>query len=502
MASRSTSAIPQPASLPQPRPRRLPRRLPLGRTRRRISYERRVRLWLLALSLPAVVLVSIFIYQQSQSVLSALASALAFAALWAFVTASFFEQLMRPLQTLSNVVAALREDDFSFRARGARRGDSLGDLALEINALAGTLQQQRSAARDAITLVERVMTSMQSPVLAFDPAGCLCLLNEAAQDAFHLHPRTALGHAAAELDLAALLHVADQGIYSPAALSISSTHPRRWSVRRTTFRLHGIAHTLLVLSDVASALREEERLAWQRLIRVLSHEINNSLTPIKSLAGSLRDRLPPSPATGENTEDFRRGLTVIEERAASLNRFLQAYQQLTRLPPPQLQPLSLAPLMEQVLHLEARLPVQLVPGPAAVLLGDPDQLQQLLINLLRNAVEAALCPDARYPAARHPAAQDPAALTPAGLPPFNPEVAVTWTCTPAELILHIRDNGPGLTNPANTFVPFYTTKPHGSGIGLVLAQQIATAHKGSVTLFNNTTSSGCTAELRLPLELP
>jgi two-component system nitrogen regulation sensor histidine kinase NtrY len=437
------------------------KRLPLGPSNRRLSYERRIRLWLTVLTAPSVLSVAAVTYLYSRSVVTALSAAAIAALIIAVAAAYFFEQLIRPLQTLANVVAALREDDFSFRARGARRGDSLGDLALEINALAGTLQTQRAAARDALTLVERVINSMQSPVLAFDAAGALRLLNPAAVDAFGLTRRLAIGQHAQQLSLETLLNTSDENLYT--------TPSSRYSVRRTIFRLHGIPHTLFVLSDVAAALREEERLAWQRLIRVLSHEINNSLTPIKSLAGSLRSRV-------HNAEDLNRGLTVIEDRAASLNRFLQAYQQLTRLPPPALKPTSLEATVRAVLPLETRLAVELQPGPETLLFADPDQLQQLLINLIRNAVEAALAN-----------------------PATPPNVLITWAKTPTQAILQIVDSGPGLLNPSNLFVPFYTTKPEGSGIGLVLAQQIASAHKGAITLTNNPTPPGCTAELHLPL---
>jgi len=442
------------------------KRLPLGATNRRLSYERRIRLWLLALTAPSILAIGVLTYLHTDSLISAAAATAVAAVLIAIAAAYFFDQLVRPLQTLANVVAALREDDFSFRARGARRGDSLGDLALEINALASTLQTQRAAARDALTLVERVINSMQSPVLAFDAAGALRLLNPAGAEAFRLTRRLAIGRFAEELSLATLLNTADEDLYT--------TPSSRFSIRRTTFRLHGIPHTLFVLSDVAAALREEERLAWQRLIRVLSHEINNSLTPIKSIAGSLRTRT----ATGTQTpEDLHRGLTVIEERAASLNRFLQAYQQLTRLPAPALRTISLGPIVSAVIPLETRLAVDLQPGPETFLLADPDQIQQLLINLIRNAVEAAL-----------------------SQPEAKPRVLVAWSRNSAQAILQIIDSGPGLLNPSNLFVPFYTTKPEGSGIGLVLAQQIASAHKGSITLTNNPISSGCTAELRLPLK--
>jgi nitrogen fixation/metabolism regulation signal transduction histidine kinase len=447
----------------QPSPRK---RLPLGASNRRLSYEKRIRLWLFALTAPSIVAIGVLTYLHTESPFSALAATVTAAVVIAIAAAYFFEQLVRPLQTLANVVAALREDDFSFRARGARRGDSLGDLALEINALASTLQTQRAAARDALTLVERVINSMQSPVLAFDAMGALRLLNPAAADAFRLTRRLAIGRPAEELGLAALLNTSDEDLYT--------TPGSRFSIRRTTFRLHGIPHTLFVLADVAAALREEERVAWQRLIRVLSHEINNSLTPIKSLAGSLRTGLSTN---AHNPEDLHRGLTVIEDRAASLNRFLQAYQQLTRLPAPALRPISLCDVVSAVVPLETRLAVTLQPGPETLLLADPDQLQQLLINLIRNAVEAALAN-----------------------PAVTPHVLITWSKTPTQAILQIIDSGPGLLNPSNLFVPFYTTKPEGSGIGLVLAQQIASAHKGSITLTNNPIPPGCTAELRLPLK--
>jgi nitrogen fixation/metabolism regulation signal transduction histidine kinase len=441
------------------------KRLPLGRTNRRLSFEKRIRIWITVLTAPSIVAVAVLTWLQTQSLTYTLTATVIAALLIAIAAGYFFEQLIRPLQTLANVVAALREDDFSFRARGARRGDSLGDLALEINSLAGTLQTQRAAARDALTLVERVINSMQSPVLAFDAAGALRLLNPAAVDAFRLIRRLAIGRPASELALANLLDTSDEDLYN--------TPTSRFSVRRTTFRLHGVPHTLFVLADVAAALREEERLAWQRLIRVLSHEINNSLTPIKSLAGSMRTRIS-HPAY--NPEDLRRGLTVIEDRAASLNRFLTAYQQLTRLPQPALKTISLSSVVASVIPLETRLAVELERGPETQLLADPDQLQQLLINLIRNAVEAAL-------ANTH----------------TSPSVVVSWSKTPTQAILRIVDSGPGLLNPSNLFVPFYTTKPEGSGIGLVLAQQIASAHKGSITLTNNPDPPGCVAELRLPL---
>lgn len=454
------------------------KRLPLGTSRHRLSFERRLRVWLYLLGLPGLVLCWAFMWQHSVEFSIQCLFLLVFAGCWGFAASLLIEQITRPLQTLSNVVAALREDDYSFRARGGRRNDALGDLALEVNALASMLQGQRAGALEAMALVERVMSSMQSPVLAFDTEGRLRLLNAAGARAFGLQRQTVLGQSAEKLDLANLLNADDDEIFPLE----SDRQTSRWVVKRTSFRLRGVPHTLLVLSDVSAALHEEERIAWERLIRVLGHEINNSLTPIKSIAGSLRGRLNTFPLTAPDSSDFEDGLKVIENRAESLNRFLHAYRQLMGLPAPKLTPTSLASLIECVARLETRADISVAGSPDVTLMVDADQIQQALINLTRNAAEAALSPDALREEAPH--------------------VEIRWERTDSEIIIAVLDNGPGLINAGNLFVPFYTTKPGGTGIGLVLAQQIAQAHKGSAQLTNRTDGQrGCRAELRLPFSI-
>jgi two-component system nitrogen regulation sensor histidine kinase NtrY len=451
-------------------------RLPLGRSGRRLSFERRVRLWLYLLGLPVAVLCWVLMHEHGVEWLEQGFVLLAVVLGWMFAVSVLMEQIVRPLQTLANVVAALREDDYSFRARGGQRNDAVGDLALEVNRLAGMLQGQRAGALEAMALVERVMRSMQSPVLAFDPEGRLRLLNVAGERAFGLKGETAIGDSAGQLKLGELLHVGDDDVISLG----SGLQQGRWVVKRTSFRLRGVPHTLLVLSDVSAALREEERLAWERLIRVLGHEINNSLTPIKSIAGSLRGRLAALNGGAGERVDFERGLEVIENRSDSLNRFLQAYRQLMRLPAPKLGAVSVAALVTRVGALERRLDVEVAGGVDVVLQVDGDHIEQALINLVRNAADAALSPDATEG--------------------VGAQVAISWEVAGAEVVIAVVDNGPGLTNAGNLFVPFYTTKPGGTGIGLVLAQQIAQAHRGSVLLANRTDGhSGCVAELRLPL---
>ena len=465
------------ASEPQSRARPITR-VPLGRSRKRMSFERRLRLWLALMGLPALVLCWVVLHAQNADAMLQWIVLLVAAGAWAFAVSLVVEQITRPLQTLANVVAALREDDYSFRARGAQRNDAMGDLALEINALASMLQAQRAGALEAMALFERVMSSMQSPVLAFDPADRLVLVNAAAERVLDIEAGQALGRKAGELQLSYLIEAGDDDL-----VSLGSGHQAtRWMVKHAGFRLRGVPHTLVVLSDVSAALREEERLAWQRLIRVLGHEINNSLAPIKSIAESLRGRIPTA-VQHEQGEDFERGLEVIESRAESLNRFLQAYRQLMGLPIPKLQHVSLVTLVNRVVRLETRVNVATAGDTDLTVLADPDQIQQALINLVRNAAEASLSPDAANGG--------------------STSVEISWGREGADAALLIVDNGPGLTNASNLFVPFYTTKPSGTGIGLVLAQQIAQAHHGSVELRNRTDGvTGCRAELRLPLAEP
>jgi len=249
-------------------------------------------------------------------------------------------------------------------------------------------------------------------------------------------------------------------------------------LRKAVFRQDGAPHTLLLLADVSLPLQEEEQAAWKRLIRVLGHELSNSLAPIKSIAGSLLARvgqIGKSEAEDETaTRDFRRGLGVIESRADSLHRFVQSYRFLAQLPPPHLKPVAIALLLERVAHLEQRLPVELETGPPVTLLADSDQLEQMFINLLANAVDASLANGS------HP-------------------VRATWQRSESNLIVTIEDRGMGIANTENLFVPFYTTKPAGSGVGLALAQQIARAHGGEIRLLNREDVEGARATVRLPL---
>jgi nitrogen fixation/metabolism regulation signal transduction histidine kinase len=443
--------------------------------RHRLLYERRIAIFAVLAALPSVVIATILIWSHAWSRDVKIALTLLEFFLWFILTLTLLEQIVRPLQTLANVVSALREEDYSFRAREANPNDSLGELSLEINTLADILTEQRIQTIETTALLRRVVDEIDAPIFTFDPDQKLRLVNAAGERLLQQPSARMLGRTATELGLDACFEARNASLVS---LQYSAPNAR-WMVRKRSFRQSGVPHTLIVLSDVSRALRDEERSAWQRLIRVLGHELNNSLAPIMSIAGSLATRLPQLDLPEAIKSDYQRGLDIIESRTGALHRFLQSYRRLATMPAPKLQQVELRPLAERVAILETRLPVHIEPGPDVALMIDPDLIEQMLINLIRNAVDSAL---------------EQAQATQGG----EPEVGLRWQQDNGSVSLMVQDNGIGLLNPSNAFVPFYTTKQGGSGIGLVLSQQIAEAHGGTIELANRKDTRGCIVTVQLP----
>lgn len=436
--------------------------------KRRLSHEGRIVLLAVLAGMPgAVAALGLLWFGHYPAMLQWSVTA-AVVVLWGALALAVRERVVFPLQTLASLLSALREGDFSVRGQAPRPDDALGEVMREVNTLADILMEQRLGAMEATTLLRTVMKQIDVAIFAFDDGQQLRLVNGAGERLLGRPAERLIGTRAAELDLADCL-----------APQVPQTFQRtfpggsgRWGIRRSTVREHGFPLKLLVISDLTQTLREQELQAWQRLVRVLGHELNNSLTPIKSISTSLGALVARDTQTPDWQDDMRRGLAVIESRAEALSRFVGAYTQLARLPKPKLQPLDVSSWVERVARLETRIHIEVRPGPLMVVPGDADQLEQVLINLLSNATDASL-------------------ETGGG-------VRVGWRRDGQAVELVVEDDGPGLANPGNLFVPFFTTKPGGSGIGLVLSRQIAEAHGGSLTLENRPDARGSVARLRLP----
>ncbi len=433
-----------------------------------INYERRIFALTLLAILPATGIALFLIWWTEREAWLKWALTTIVVALPILFQLGLRNQVSRPLQTLSNLLAGLREGDYSINARSGG-GDAMGLVIDEANSLVETMREQRLGALEATALLQTVMAKIDVAVFTFDNDHKLRLVNRSGERLLGKPVERLLGSEAPALGLEEFL----SGESPRTVQQQFAGGTGRWRISHTTIREKGRPHELLVISDLSRELREEERIAWQRLVRVFGHELNNSLAPIKSIAGSLCSLLKQDPPPEDLNDDLSRGLGVVAARAESLDRFLGSYARLTRLPKPQKKETELAPLIERVTRLETRLAVQIETLTNTKLMIDADQIEQVLINLLRNAVDAVHETD-------------------------EPNVRIGWAQKDDSIQLWITDNGPGLANTSNLFVPFFTTKPHGSGIGLALSRQIIDAHDGTLDLRNQVDSQGCVASIRLP----
>jgi nitrogen fixation/metabolism regulation signal transduction histidine kinase len=435
----------------------------------RLVHDQRILVMALAAGLPAVLTSLLILWLGNYSPRVQWTLTALIVGVWLGFCFSLRERVASPLRTLANLLEAMREGDYSIRARHSKSDDPLAEVMQQINAMSATLREQRLGALEATTLLRKVMEEINVAVFAFDADRRLRLVNRAGERLLNEPSERLLGESADILGLAQYLEGDAQRTEQRAFPGGAA----RWGVSRSLFREGGRPHQLVVLTDLTRPLREEELKAWRRLVRVLGHELNNSLAPIKSIAGSLESILARDPRPADWEDDTRRGLAVIASRSEALSRFMNAYATLAKLPRPTMAPVCVPELVRRVAGLEMRIRPVLVPGPEIVIQADGDQLEQLLINLIRNAADASL--------------------------ETGGAVHVGWESQNSHLAVWVRDQGPGLPSSGNLFVPFFTTKPSGSGIGLVLSRQIAEAHGGILTLQNIPEGPGCEARLILPL---
>jgi two-component system nitrogen regulation sensor histidine kinase NtrY len=438
-----------------------------------MPFERRLFFSILWAGIPGIALGFVLLWSSTYSTSHKLEATIFVLLLWWSACLSARDLVICSLRRISTIITALKEENVSTRAYQAVPGDALGDIVMEVNQISRALEVERLKTIDSLELMQRVTSEAGAGILVVSLDGRLRMVNRTAARLLGGEEEALLRKTARELDIEELVG----GAQSKSPSHIFPNDDGRWIVRRTTFRQKGVPHQLVVITEASEALRAEERLAWQRIIRVIGHEINNSLAPIKSLARTLARIAANSKLPMQIQSDLDKGLTVIGDRAESLNGFLQQYAELAKLPAPARSVVNLQLILESIVRLKPSFRVSILPSPKAQILVDSHQFERVLINLITNAIEA-------VSATTRTEASD--------------AVTIAWQVVREDLILRVTDRGVGAPDEANLFVPFYTTKERGSGIGLVLSRQIIEGHGGTLILRNRRDMTGCIAQVKIP----
>ncbi len=383
--------------------------------------------------------------------------------------AQFASKVAQPWNGIANMIQSLREEDYSLRLRKQDGKDPIGAAFEEINLLSDMLQKGRMNFVETHELFLQVVKRINAAIFCFDPENDLVLANPKGMELLGNEIEKPEGQSAESLGLQSLFEAEPDKAVSFDFPAKSG----RWLISRGAYRQEGKPYTLVIVNDVGRPLREEELIAWHRLIRVLGHEINNSMTPLISLTDSLsklvnKDELPEGWQT-----DLKEGLSIVSRRVKNLSQFIKGYSQLAKLPLPNKGQVNLKNLMQRVFSLNALPNVSLEDGEDCVLNADEAQIEQLIINVLKNAIEASN--------------------------ETKGSVQGGWLANKDNVTIWIQDEGTGLANTENVFVPFFTTKSTGTGIGLAISRQIVEAHLGSIKIENREDRSGCKVTVRLPI---
>jgi two-component system, NtrC family, nitrogen regulation sensor histidine kinase NtrY len=436
--------------------------------RHRMATDVRIFLLVASCAIPAAVLL-VWISLDSALPASAQMAIGAVVLAWILLVAiRVREEVLRHVRTLSNLVESIRTSDYTVKGARAREPGELAELYQQINALTDSLRDSRQSEQELLNVLEKVVSQIHVAIIVCDADDRIRLVNRLAVLLLKAPAEELLGTEFASTVLAQLPA-------SPEPRLLDFRFPGaegRWQVSQHHYRHQGRTSRIVFIADLKQALSDEEIAAWQRLIRVISHEINNSLTPISSLCQTVSSILE-RPDSASYAEDVRKSLRMIGERASGLREFIGIYSRLARLPEPQRVPFPVANLAARLRGLFPEKALAIAPFPDVALFGDPVHLEQALINLVKNGLEA----------------------NAAGAPP------VELSCHVEEGVCEFRiaDRGAGVGNPENLFVPFYTTKRGGTGIGLVFCRHIAAKHYGHVSLANRSDGPGAVAKLLIPL---
>lgn len=434
-----------------------------------IPFEKQLLKYLLVATLvPAILLLITLWYYQASSNLMVLIFLFLFC-LTGYCATTLFQKITYQFRTLSNLLEGMTSGDYSLRGRKNDGDSALGQLVTQINALADTLMSQRFVALESQLLVAKVIQHIDVAIIAVNDQHKIALLNPAAESLLGVKQAEVMSENIAKLGCE---HLLDTKNHQVLELDFAKGKGK-FQITRDQYREHGHQHDLFFITDVHGLLREHERQAWQNLIRVLSHEINNSLAPISSFANTLQSISRKQTLESDFAENLHSGLSVISERANSLKQFIESYRQLSHLPEPKKRLITLSTILGNVTPLFAQRTLQVTLDEDVDIAVDSVQLEQVFINLFKNADEAM---------------QDKAGV-----------ISLLARKQGNRYLIEILDQGNGIQSIDNLFTPFYTTKKQGSGIGLVLCRQIIEAHNGYLTLANRSDQQGVKVSIELPL---
>jgi PAS domain S-box-containing protein len=451
-----------------------------------VSFEVKLIRYLLVAALVPTLILMLAFWQFKASLYLSLLILLLLGSLITYCVYMTQKKMSSQLRSLANLLTGLSEGDYSMRGVKHQKDGALAELIEQINNLTNTMAEHRFIAHESQLLVTKVIQHIDVAIIAIDQNKHIALLNPAAEKLLATTQKEALGKPLAGYNATELLSIKEQQLIE---LSFAPQQGN-YQVIHDHYREQGQQHDLYFITNVHGLLREHERQAWQNLIRVLSHEINNSLSPIASIASTLKIQ-----ATKQNLDSmYADNLSIISKRASSLKNFIGSYRQISFLPEPQKVSTNLAHIMNQLQPLFPHRKLEFNHSFNRELFIDIVQIEQVMINLIKNADEAMKIVEINN-------YQKPSSsFTGDSINKNNSSViTIDIYVKQHNVVIKITDQGTGIRNSENLFTPFYSTKKQGSGIGLLFSRQIIEAHGGSISMLNRDNVQGCVVKVNLPI---
>lgn len=391
-----------------------------------------------------------------------------------YMVLSVWQSTEYEFRNVYNLIDAVAQGDYSFRGLTHTGDSALNDVIKILNSLASNIQQQRYKSEENFLLVKKIVDHIDVAIIAFSHDASIQLLNPAATRLLNINANDLFTKVPDRLRI--ILDI------EPGETHVVSFQLGRFRIHKEQFVLDGMVHNIAFVTNLSRILRREERKAWKNLLRVISHEVNNSVAPLSSYSSVLIKQVEAREIDPRLQEELVEGLTVIKNRARSMADFVARYKDISKLPEPVLQAVNIEDIVRRVAQLFPAGKVQFE-GYSTIFHADPNLLEQALINVVKNGIEATEA---------HKVVTEPIGSR------VECGAWISWTSKPSGFEIHISDAGGGIQSIENLFTPFFTTKKSGTGIGLIISRQIIESHNGQLALTNRQDSQGCLAVISLP----